>query len=218
MPGQKNYEAIIHFLDDILNRERSGLLVFGFFLSIFFSSNAMMGVMRSFDKDYPGFKKRKGIKKRLAAIKITLLLFFLFFLCLALMIAQDSVLQWMGIENKILSAALSKVRWVLIFLLVFFIISFIYRHAPSVHKKWKLITPGSVLATCLIVIFALLFSWWVGKFESYNKLYLSIGTVIVVMVLIFVTSLILLIGFELNASIYSLARTAKDKEELVNEA
>ncbi|ULT42230.1 YihY/virulence factor BrkB family protein [Niabella defluvii] len=97
----------------------------------------MMGVMRSFDKDYTGFTKRKGIRKRLTAIRITLVLVFLFILCLALLIAQQSVLEWLGIENEILAAALGKARWVLIILLLFFIISYIYRHAPSVQKNGK---------------------------------------------------------------------------------
>lgn len=217
IPGKNNYSAIILFIDDILNRPRNVLMLFGFLLSIFFSSNAMMGVMRSFDKNYPGFTKRRGIKKRLAAIRITLTLFLLLFLCLGLLIAQESVLTWLGIQNELLAATLGKLRWILIFLLVFIIISYIYRHAPSVDKKWKLATPGSLLATCLVVLCTLIFSWWVSSFGSYNKLYGSIGTVIVLMVLIFLSSLILLIGFELNAGIYTLSRT-KEVNATQNEA
>lgn len=214
-PTEKDsYTAIHDFLYNIINEPRNGLLIFSILLSIFFSSNAMMGVMRSFDKEYAGFTKRKGIRKRLTAIRITLILVFLVLLCLALLFAQQSVLEWLGIQNEWLAAALGKIRWALIFLLVFFIISYIYRHAPAVHKKWKLITPGSVIATCLVVVCSLAFSWWVSQFGTYNKLYGSIGTIIVVLVLIFLNSLILLIGFEVNASIYALAKTREDKETL----
>ncbi|WP_262915139.1 YihY/virulence factor BrkB family protein [Niabella ginsengisoli] len=147
-------------------------------------------------------------------MRITLMLVFVFILCLALLIAQESVLKWLGIKNEILAAALGKVRWILIFALVFTSISYIYRHAPSVDKKWKIITPGSVIATCLVVICSLAFSWYVSQFGTYNKLYGSIGSIIVVLVLIFLNSLILLIGFELNASIYALAKTKEDKDAL----
>ncbi|WP_114789008.1 YihY/virulence factor BrkB family protein [Niabella yanshanensis] len=214
IPASNNNEPIVAFVHGIINEPRNGLLIFSIFLSIFFSSNAMMGVMRSFDKDYTGFTKRKGIRKRLTAIRITLVLVFLFILCLALLIAQQSVLEWLGIENEWLAAALGKVRWVLIILLLFFIISYIYRHAPSVHKKWKILTPGSIIATCLVIVCSLAFSWYVSKFGTYNKLYGSIGTIIVLLALMFLNSLILLIGFEINASIYALAKTREDKEAL----
>lgn len=206
IPARSNHEPILAFIDTIVEKPRNALLFFSILLSIFFSSNAMMGVMRSFDQNYLGFTKRKGLKRRLVAIRITLTLICLFILCLALLIAQKSVLTWLGIENQVLTSIWEKARWILILLLVFFIISYIYRHAPSVDKKWKLFTPGSVVATCLVVICTLGFTWWVSQFGTYNKLYGSIGTIIFVLVLIFLNSLILLIGFELNASIYSLSR------------
>lgn len=211
IPDKNNYEPVLEFIYNIINDQRSGLLILSIALSLFFSSNAIIGVMRSFDKNYPGFAKRKGIKKRLVAIRITAMLFFLFIMCLALLIAQQSVLEWLGIKNELLAAALGKIRWVLIFLLVFIIISYIYRHVPSVHEKWNIITPGSVLATCLVVICSLIFSWYVSQFGTYNKLYGSIGTIIVVLVLIFLNSVILLIGFELNAIIYTISHT-RDNE------
>jgi len=68
-----------------------------------------------------------------------------------------------------------------------------------------------VLATCLVVICSLIFSWYVSQFGTYNKLYGSIGTIIVVLVLIFLNSVILLIGFELNAIIYTISHT-RDNE------
>ncbi|WP_262920071.1 YihY/virulence factor BrkB family protein [Niabella hibiscisoli] len=150
----------------------------------------------------------------MTAIRITITLILLFILCLALLIAQGSVLEWLGITNEIVTAIWVNARWILIWLLVFFIISYIYRHAPSVDKKWKLITPGSVIATCLVIVATLAFTWWVSQFETYNKLYGSIGTIIFLLVLVFLNSLILLIGFEINASIYALARTRDDKEAL----
>jgi membrane protein len=101
----------------------------------------------------------------------------------------------------------------IIILLFFASISYIYRHAPAVDKKWRLINPGSILATFLMLLMTLLFSWWVSRFGNFNQLYGSIGTVLIMMVLIFINSLVLLIGFELNVSITSLKKIADERKD-----
>jgi membrane protein len=204
IPGEKNNAVLIGFLKDFINNPRNGLLSFGFILSLYFSSNAMMGIMRSFDKNYAGFKKRKNWQRRTAAIQLTLLLYFFVISSLLALIAREVVLKWLGIQNANVLALIANLRWVVIFLLFFSCISFIYKLAPSVHKKWKLINPGSILATGLMLITSGALSWWVANFSHYNQLYGSISTVLIIMILIFINSLILLIGFELNVSIYAL--------------
>ena len=76
-----------------------------------------------------------------------------------------------------------------------------------------MMSPGSIVATALMVILTLGFSWWVGHFGKYNQLYGSIGTVLILMGLIFVNSLVLLIGFELNVSINSLKKIAEERKD-----
>ncbi len=209
VPGQNNYRAIVQFLDDLQNRHRGGLLSFGVLLSLFFSSNAIMGVMRSFDKNYPGFIKRKGLKKRLAAIRITVVLYLLFLVYLGLMAGQKAVLIALGIRNHTVVITITWLRWLIMIFLFFIIIAIIYRYVPSVQKRWKILTPGSVVATLLMLIGALGFSWWVSRFGNYHKLYGSIGTLMVIMALIFLNSFSLLVGFELNLSIYSVSRDSE---------
>lgn len=204
IPGEKNNAVLISFLKDFINNPRNGLLSFGFILSLYFSSNAMMGIMRSFDKNYAGFKKRKNWQRRKAAIQLTLLLYFFVISSLMMLIAREVVLKWLGIENLFLLDLIANLRWIVIFLLFFACISFIYKLAPSVHEKWKLINPGSILATGLMLITSGALSWWVANFSHYNQLYGSISTVLIIMILIFINSLILLVGFELNVSIYAL--------------
>ncbi|MDP4262025.1 MAG: YihY/virulence factor BrkB family protein [Bacteroidota bacterium] len=213
VPGEKNNAGLIQFLRDILNKPRTGLLSTGFLLAMFFSSNAVMGIMRSFDKQYVGFIKRKGLRQRWAALRLTFFLFILFFICLSALVMQKAVLKWMGVKKAVLIATLNDIRWLLIILLFFFSISFIYRHAPSVHKKWKLISPGSILATFLMIVFAAAFSYYVSNFSNYNKLYGSISTVLILMLLIYFNSLVLLIGFELNVSINSLKHSVDERNK-----
>jgi membrane protein len=75
-----------------------------------------------------------------------------------------------------------------------------------VKEKWALLSPGAILSTTLMLVTTLGFSYWVNNFGSYSKIYGSIGTVLVVMTLIYINALILLIGFELNVSIEMLKK------------
>lgn len=207
VPGRENNEVIIDFLNDFITRPRNGLLSFGLLLALFFSSNAMMGILRSFDRNYEGFYDPTGWQKRSAAIKLTFLVFFLVFMCVLLLIAQSNVLQWIGIESAPLRLLIENLRWVIMLLLVFYSVSSIYRHGPALIKKWPFITPGSVFATSLMFIATFAVSVWVNNFSNYNKLYGSISAVFILMVLIYVNALVILLGFELNVTIANLKAT-----------
>lgn len=214
LPGDKNNTAIIGFLHDFISKPRNGLLSLGFVLSLFFSSNAIMGVMRSFDKNYEGFKKRKKLHRRMVALQLTVLLFLFVFASVLLLVMQGAVLKnWLGVKNHLVRVIIHDGRWVVIVLLFFLSISYIYRHAPAVQKKWRLINPGSILATFLMLLCTIIFSWWVNNFNNYNQLYGSIGTILILMLLIYFNSLVLLIGFELNVSIASLKRKADERNK-----
>ncbi len=213
IPGEKDNAVLIGFLRDFINNPRNGLLSLGFILSLFFSSNAMMGIMRSFDKNYIGFKKRNGLQTRLVAIKITLFLYFFVFSSVLLLVARVAVLKWLGVTNELVLGLINNLRFIVMLMLFFASISYIYRHAPSVHKKWKFINPGSILATFLMILMTFAFSWWVAHFGNYNQLYGSISTILIIMALIFINSLVLLIGFELNVSISSLKKMADERKD-----
>jgi membrane protein len=217
VPGEKNNSVIIDFLNDFVTRPRNELLSFGLILAIFFSSNAMMGVQRSFDKNYPGFLKRTGLEKRKQALKLTLINFVLFLLLLSALIAHSAVLKWLGVESAWVRSLIHNLRWVIIFLLFFYIVAFIYRHAPALAVRWPLITPGSVFATSLMIISTLIVGFWVNNFSNYNKLYGSISAIFILMLLIFANSLAVLIGFELNVTISNLKRRTAKREALKND-
>jgi membrane protein len=213
VPGEKNHAGLIKFLRDMFNKERTGLLSTGFILAMYFSSNAVMGIMRSFDRQYIGFVKRKGFHQRWAALRLTFILFILFFLCITLLIMQGAVLKWMGLRRKLLITIINDFRWAFIVLLFFFSISLIYKYAPAVHKKWKIVSPGSILATFLMIVFTIGFSYYVSNLAHYNELYGSISTVLILMLLIYSNSLVLLIGFELNVSINSLKHEVDERKK-----
>lgn len=214
VPGEKNNSVIIDFLNDFVTRPRNELLSFGLILAVFFSSNAMMGVLRSFDKNYPGFLKRTGLDKRKTALKLTLINFVLFLLLLAALIAHSAVLKWLGVESAWVRSLIHNLRWVIIFLLFFYIVAFIYRHAPALSVRWPFVTPGSVFATSLMIIATLIVGFWVNNFSNYNKLYGSISAIFILMALIFANALAVLIGFELNVTISNLKRRRAKRKAL----
>lgn len=212
VPAKVHNANLIKFVDSFIDGTKIGLLSFGLILALFFASNAMMGLMRSFNKNYIGFAKRKGLHDRWIAIRLTVLIFGLVLGCLIVLITQGAVIKWLGVKSDFWIEFIFYFRWVVIIALIFYSIAFIYKYAPAVHKRWKITSPGTILATFLSLLATLGFSTFVNNFGKYNALYGSIGTIIMLMALIFINSLVLLIGFELNVSIKSLKSIALQRE------
>jgi membrane protein len=213
VPAKEHNKNLIDFVNGFLDHPRIGLLSFGFILLVFFGSNGMMGIMRSFNRKYIGFSQRTGLQKRWIAIRLTAMIMLLLMSCLLLLIMQGAVLKWLGVENSEVIRFIALFRWVFIVGLVFFSIAFIYKYAPDIQKKWRLASPGSILATTLSLLATIGFSIFVNNFGRYNALYGSIGTVIVLMSLVYINSLVLLIGYELNVSIHSLQIMADERKQ-----
>jgi membrane protein len=199
--------AIENFLNDFLNTPRSGLLSLGFVLAAFYASNAMMGVMQTFNKSLLRRSSQNFIQSRWMALKLTVLVIFFVLISLILSVIQGELLEklmiWLDITDTFLIALINSLRYIVIFALIFFAIAFIYKYAPAIPKRWKLISPGTILATFLTIVTTYLFSFYVSNFGSYNKVYGSIGTILIIMLLAYINSLILIIGYELNVSISS---------------
>jgi membrane protein len=217
IPASTYNKGIISFIDSFFVRDHIALLSFGFLLLIFFASNGMMGLMRSFNKNYIGFEKRSGFDTRMVAIKLTILIMGLILACLLLLMLQGAVLKWLGIQNAAVLAFIAVIRWLFIVSLIFYAIAFIYKYAPAIQKRWKLVSPGAILATSLSILTTLGFSLFVNNFGKYNALYGSIGTIIVLMIIIYINSLVLLIGYELNVSIHSLKAMSLERGKQVHD-
>lgn len=218
-PDVTTFLMVEAFLKDFLTTPRSGLLSLGFLLAVYYSSNAMMGIMRTFNKSMIDRPRRNFLESRWVAIQLTCLVICMVIVCLLLLIMQGKFLSWLNIKDPGVAAFISTFRWVVIIAFIFYMIAFIYKYAPAVHKRWRLSSPGTLLATALMIITTFLFSFWVNTFNSLNKIYGSISTVLIIMLLTYFNSLILLIGFELNVSIHSLKILAerRAKQERTSE-
>ena len=125
------------------------------------------------------------------------------------------VINLLNIKAKLTGILIQSFQILIIFMVIFLAIGIIYRFAPNIQKKWKIRTPGAMLATLLIMIFTYVFSYWVNNIATYNKVYGSLGSIMILMLLVFVNSLVLLIGFELNVSINSLKSIAERRKHKI---
>lgn len=216
-PTQNSYALVSKFLEDFLEKPRAGLLSFGFLLALFYSSNAMLGIMRSFNKSLIYNSRRNTFQARWMAIKLTALVLCMVIGAVIILVTQaellHNILVALHIPTRDHTARwlFRTIRWVVIVPLFYLAIACIYKYGPAVPKRWSLFSPGTFLATLLTILFILLFSYWVNRFGTYNKVYGSIGTVMILMILVYFNSLVLLIGYELNVSIYHLKVMAGEK-------
>ena len=100
-------------------------------------------------------------------------------------------------------------KWFVMLAMLFFGISILFHLGPALKSKWKLFTPGTIFATIFIIITSIGFNYYINHFSQYNKIYGSIGTLMIILLWMYFNSIILLTGFELNASISN----AKQKNE-----
>ncbi len=199
------FEAAQETIEDIILHQRGGLLSFGFLFALFVSADGIMALMTWFNRSYHGKEQRSAWKFRLMAIALTITLAFLVFLAIGLIVTSEFIYYYLEEKNILASSAqltlLSIGKWIILLSLCFSAISLLYYYGPSKHDKLRFISAGSSLATLLIVLTSLGFNYFITNFGQYNKVYGSIGTLIVILIWIYINSFVLLVGYELNVSI-----------------
>jgi membrane protein len=133
---------------------------------------------------------------------------------IALITVSQTIMNYM-VENGYLQKNLTYYllpggKWLVICALIFFAYAFLFYLAPARKTKFKFISAGGTLATILTIITTIVFSYYINNFGKYNILYGSIGTLVVVMLSFYFNAFILLIGFELNVSIWRSRRDNSD--------
>jgi membrane protein len=215
-PNTDTKQVLVRLLNDFFQNNTTGLISIGFLLVVFTASNAMMGVIRAFDRSLAEKRKTNFIKKRLRAIRLISTLIGLIIGTVLISAGQGfvfgKIMTWLHIHNETVRSLIQNSRLLVGFFLFVYAIGYIYKYAPSYTIKRKLFTPGAIIAAILMIFITSLFSFWAQNISNYNKVYGSIGSLIIVMLLIFLNSLMLLIGYELNLSIYILSAKKKMKE------
>lgn len=210
------YDFVHETLDDILNRSHSGLLSLGFVLALFFASNGFKGLLRGFDSSYHNDDVHNFWYMQYMSMFMVVVFSLVAVITIVLMISYKFVLGYLVdigiIQSNWVYYLVAAANWLITILMVFFLISFTYYLGAPKGEKFKLISAGSSLATLLYILSFLAFDFYIDNFNRYNVLYGSIGTIIIILLWIYLVSLILLIGYELNISIKQAKKESKELE------
>lgn len=213
--------AVESTLIDIVKNQNSKLLSFGFVFALFFATNGVHTLMRAFNKSSLITESRTWLKRRLIALTLTVFIAFALLFGLAIITVSEYVFAYLksktGFENSFWIYVIAIARWIMVIAIYFVTIAILYRYGPANAKKWRFFSAGSWLATILAIFTFWGFSYYINNFGNYNKLYGSIGTLLVVMIWLYLNSLIILIGFELNASIDLSKRSIKIADPVSND-
>jgi membrane protein len=210
-----SFEAARTTIEEILTRKNSQLLSFGFIASLVFATNGISSLLANFGQTIHQIDRANFWRQYLQSLILTIFLSGIFLLSIALLSFSGVTINLL-LENNLLPFEgvfwLQLGEWLILVLLVVITTSLLYYLGPTKRREFKFFSPGSILASSLILLASYGFSYYVNNFASYNKLYGSIGTLLVILLWIYVNSLVLIVGFELNAAIS--AGMAKQKNQI----
>ncbi len=199
------YKAVQATLVDILKNQRSGLLSLGFLTAMYFSTNGFVSLMNALNRYGKQKETRTFWKKRVVALVLALVVSVSLLLAVGLLTVGNFSIKYLDklayFPSKITPVLLVLLNISIVATLVLFFVSLIYYLAPNSNKAWSFISPGSVFACVSILITTLGFSAYINAFNTYNKVYGSIGVLVVIMLLIYINTYILLLGYEFNIAI-----------------
>jgi membrane protein len=209
-------DSVSEVINDIANNRYGGLLSFGFIASIFLMTNGVNAILGGFEYSYHVTEMRNILRQYFISMGMSILLSLILVITVAITLYFE-----IGINDLKAKGWLEDdVFWIkqgqfLFFVLLIFVsVSLLYKYGTKTVKHYSFFTPGSILTTILTIVMFRLFSIYVLKFATYNELYGSIGTLLVIMLFVWLNSIILLLGFELNASISSLRRIHFKEKDL----
>ena len=213
------FDAIQSIIDDILNNSNTGLISTGFLMAIILMTNGVNAILGGFESSHHiDFSlKRKFFRQYFVSLALSLLLSFFLIITVAAIVILEVIIQKTIIQD-VLSDKISLLetgRYIFIILMILFSTSLLFKFGVKREKNRAFISIGSVFTTVLIILSSYFFGIWVVKFSKYNELYGSIGTLLVVMFYIWINCMILLLGFDLNASINQIKRQKQQEKDTI---
>jgi membrane protein len=200
------YTLIADLVTDITSRTHFGLLSFGFIIAFLFATNGFKAIISAFNTSVMVQEARTFWQIQWISLVLLGIVSFTVILAIGLLTFYQFFLNYFHdqgiIEKEWVYYLIVVGNWLIQVALIYFTFSFIYFFAPhSGESRYRLFSSGATFATVLFLISYLLFNYYATNFARYNALYGSIGTLILFMLWLYFISFILLIGFELNASI-----------------
>jgi len=188
----------------VVARQRGSLLTASLLFSLWSASTTLSAFASLMNHAYGVTETRPYVARKPIALALTLGLSAFIILALALLVLGPPLAR--HVAGYVGLGPLFELVWFLVqkplvFILVSFALALLYYFAPDVQQRWHWITPGSVLAALLWITFSEGFAYYVRNFTSYNKVYGSLGAVVVLMLWLYLGALAVIIGAELNAEI-----------------
>lgn len=217
--NQQLYDSISTVIVDFMNNGRGEVLSFGIIFTLFFASNGMMGLIKSFERQHLSvYIPKSELAQRWKAIKLTLLLLVIAILSIVVLIIQSRAVNDLLVLIFHNVWVVKLVSILVVVMILFTGISVIYRYGPSLSHRVRFFSPGAIMATTLSITASAVFFFLVDNFIQYNKIYGSIGTLMAFMVWIWLNIFVILVGYDLNVSVMMVKKTyreARDEEDSV---
>src|SRR5258706_145498 len=195
-------EKIINSVNDVMSKQKGGLLSIGLLLALWGASGGMVMTMTALDKAYYVHCTRSFIKQRAIAIGLTVASAALILMVVFLLPIGAGIITYLtnhghlGVIGKILA---NIVRYVVALGLLFGIVSLIYYFGPCIKQKYHLITPGAIFTVIVWIALGFGFGFYVSHFGNFNATYGALGGAIVMLLFFYINAGVLLIGAELNS-------------------
>ncbi|MHB1003569.1 MAG: YihY/virulence factor BrkB family protein [Thermoleophilia bacterium] len=194
-------DLIIEIVDDAL-RTGNGILVFSIWGTLYILNNGYAGIIMSLNRIYGVEETRPWLLVRFRALVMSVVatgfLMAAFAMVLVAPLVADALSDSAGAPQTV-ALWIDRMRWPAIILLSVAGIESTYKFAPCDGPRWRIVSPGALLSTTAWVLATWLFGFYVNNFTSYDRLYGTLGTVVALLVLLWLSALIFLIGAEVNS-------------------
>lgn len=202
------YGAIEGILKDIMDTSYSSLLSVGIILAILLMSNGINAILSGFQSSLHITIKRTYFRQYALAIGLSLVMAIILIVTVTGIVTLEVLIQKLKSSGFLTDDVYLLIigRYVFLTFMVLTITSLLFKYAAKETRETVYFSYGAVFTTVLFVLTSYLFGIYVVRFAQYNQLYGSIGTLLVLMLYIWINCFILLLGFELNALIHKLKR------------
>ncbi|WP_335871029.1 YihY/virulence factor BrkB family protein [Bacillus sp. 2205SS5-2] len=189
-------------LNEVMSKRNTGLLSFGLLATIWSASRGLHALIKSLNRAYDVEEERPFFIQIGVSILLTLALIFVFFIVLLLPVFGEQIGLYISSKlgfSNLFAVIWESIRWALTPFLLFIIFVVIYFLAPNKKISCTSAFPGAIFAAVGWVVVSFGFSYYVSNFGNYSATYGSIGGIIVLMVWLYLSGIIILIGGEVNA-------------------
>ncbi|MCG7345748.1 YihY/virulence factor BrkB family protein [Sporosarcina sp. ACRSL] len=215
------YTLVHTTIEEILESRNGGLLSIGALATIWSASKGMNALTKALNRSYHVEESRSFIVARAMSVVFTIALIVVLVIALVLPVFGQQIgtlaFSYFGMEAGFLKFW-GSMRWVIPPILIFLVFSALYWAVPNLKIRLKSAIPGALFATAGWILTSYAFSFYVGNFGNYSKTYGSIGGIIVLMMWLYFSAIILMLGGQLNAVMTERkqAKLAKEKSNAVS--